>query len=203
MSFSYATKNKLTSILKNFLLFIERQFNKKIKKMSSDNGLEFLGNDCQTLLQSQGIIHEKSCVYTPQQSGVVEIKHHYLLEIAIVLFQAAVPIHFWPYSILVAAFIMNRLPTVVLKWKSPYDVLYKKQPDYMRMKPFGCLAYAAKTLPNKSKFIPRASKCIFLGYVSGRKCYQLYDMDNERIILSRDVFFFFLEDLSFLYKAAK
>lgn len=100
------------------------------------------------------------------------------------------PLKFWSYSVLLAAFIINRLPTVVLKWRSPYEVLFNKSVDYSRLKPFGCLAYAANTCPHKSKFAERASKCVFLGYVTGQKGYQLYDIESGQIFVSRDVVFF-------------
>ncbi|GAA0186270.1 hypothetical protein LIER_33558 [Lithospermum erythrorhizon] len=56
-----------------------RQFNKKIKRIMTDNGAEFLHIDFQNLISSQEILNSKSCVYTPQQNGVVEMKYQHLL----------------------------------------------------------------------------------------------------------------------------
>ncbi|XP_070013598.1 uncharacterized protein [Nicotiana sylvestris] len=48
------------------------------------------------LLQSLGIVHQRSCVYTSQQNGFVERRHRYILETAKALkFQAAVSLRFW------------------------------------------------------------------------------------------------------------
>lgn len=172
---------------------IENQFQAKVKSFRSDNGTEFVGNDCQQLFLSLGITHKKSCVYTPQQNGVVERKHRHLLEVArSLMFQANLPIKFWPYSLLTATHIINRLPSLVLDWKSPFKILYRKQPDFERLRPFGCLAYATNTSPQKDKFSSRAHKSVFLGYVTGQKGYRLYDLKSHTMFISRDVIF--LED---------
>lgn len=60
---------------------IERQFNFKVRCIRSDNAIE-LGKGTQEslFLESQGILHQTSCIATPQQNGVVERKHMHLLE---------------------------------------------------------------------------------------------------------------------------
>ncbi|KAM1725440.1 hypothetical protein ACFX11_016456 [Malus domestica] len=45
-----------------------------------DNGTEFLSNNMLQYISSQGIIHQTSCVGTPQQNGVAERKNRDLLE---------------------------------------------------------------------------------------------------------------------------
>lgn len=58
------------------------------------------------------------------------------------------------------------------------------------MKVFGCLAFASNTVPLKDKFDPRAFKCVFLGYVVGQKAFKLFDLENQKIFVSRDVIFY-------------
>lgn len=68
-------------------------FDCKIKILKSDNGSEFHMND---FFQSNGIIHQLSCVETPQQNRIVERKHQHLLNIArAIKFQANLPHKFW------------------------------------------------------------------------------------------------------------
>ncbi|KAF7839631.1 putative reverse transcriptase, RNA-dependent DNA polymerase, Gag-polypeptide of LTR copia-type [Senna tora] len=84
----------------------------------------------------------------------------------------------------------TRMPTSLLGWKSPYEVLQQQKPDYRKLRTFGCLCYSTNTTPHKDKFESRAYKCIFLGYPNGQKSYKLYDMDNKKIVISRDVIFY-------------
>lgn len=62
---------------------IERQLNKKVKVIRSHNAWQ-LGSSFENLkfLSSQDIIYQTSCVATPQQNGVVGMKHKHLLEFA-------------------------------------------------------------------------------------------------------------------------
>lgn len=63
------------------------------------------------------------------------------------------PSNFWSYAMLIAAFIINRFPSALLNWKCPFPLSYGKDPDYERLKPFGCLAYAANVQSHKTKMI--------------------------------------------------
>lgn len=70
-----------------------RQLGKSIKIVRSDNGTYFtcMSNE----FREQGIVHQTSCVGTPQQNGRVERKHRHILNVAkSLLFQADMPIKF-------------------------------------------------------------------------------------------------------------
>ncbi|KAL0336207.1 UNVERIFIED_CONTAM: Retrovirus-related Pol polyprotein from transposon RE1 [Sesamum radiatum] len=92
---------------------------------------EFAGERCQLFFSQNGIVHQTTCAYSPQQNGIVERKHKHLLQIArALLFQSALPLKFWTEAILTTTYLVNRLPTSVLQWKTPYEVLYHRLVDY-------------------------------------------------------------------------
>ncbi|KAL0408068.1 UNVERIFIED_CONTAM: hypothetical protein Sradi_1741200 [Sesamum radiatum] len=75
-------------------------------------------------------------------------------------------------SILAATYLINRLPTNLLHWKSPFEVFYNKATSYSNLRVFGCLCFASNTSPTKQKFYARAHRCVFLGYSSTHKAYK-------------------------------
>lgn len=86
------SKSQTQSVIPAFFTLVETQFNLKIKCIRSGNGSEFHLRDLST---SKGVIHQKTCVESPQQNGVVERKHHHLLNVARAIhFQANLPLSF-------------------------------------------------------------------------------------------------------------
>ncbi|KAL0448135.1 UNVERIFIED_CONTAM: Retrovirus-related Pol polyprotein from transposon TNT 1-94 [Sesamum latifolium] len=137
-----------------------------------------------------GITHQRTCIYTPQQNGVVERKHLHLLQIArALMFESGLPRQFWAKSILTATHIINRLPSPKLNWKTPFELIHKTPHSYNNLRTFGCLCFTSNVYPHKSKFDQRAFKCVFLGYVQDEKGYKVFDIDNKVAFVSRDVKF--------------
>jgi len=78
-------------------------------------------------------------------------------------------------------------PTPVLNDFCPHEMLYEIPPDFNQLKVFGSLCYASTLSTNKSKFDPRASKCVFIGFKKGTKGYILLNIQSREIFMSRDV----------------
>lgn len=66
------SKSEVKQILHNFVNMVDNQFGTTVKAFRSDNGTEFQLND---LCAKKGIVHQLSCVETPQQNARVERKH--------------------------------------------------------------------------------------------------------------------------------
>ncbi|KAI9162373.1 hypothetical protein LWI28_026651 [Acer negundo] len=160
-------KTEAHSLLNKFFSFVQTQFESHIKTFRSDNGGEFIS--LRSFFQDRGVIFQHSCVYTPQQNGVVERKHRHILQVARALqFQAHLPTQFWGECALTAVHIINRLPSPVLSFKTPFELLYSKPPSFSHLRVFGCLAYATNVRVSH-KFDHRSIPSIFIGYPIGQK----------------------------------
>ncbi|KAM7485260.1 hypothetical protein LguiA_001269 [Lonicera macranthoides] len=181
-------KSEAQPLLKHFFSYALTQFNSRIKTFRSDNGSEFLS--LRSFFNDNGTNFQHTCVYTPQQNGVVERKHRHILQVARALkFHANLPDQFWGECALTAVHIINRLPSPLLAYKTPYERLYSKPPTYSHLRIFGCLAYATNVHPTH-KFDSRAIPSILIGYPLGQKGYKLYNLSTKKIFTSRDVKFF-------------
>ncbi|MBO0175344.1 hypothetical protein J0674_24510, partial [Vibrio parahaemolyticus] len=76
-----------------------------------------------------------------------------------------------------AVFLINRLPTLVLDKKTPYQILTNLGPDYSHLRTFGWFCYVSTSPKQRTKFDPRAKACVFLGYPSGYKGYKVLDLE--------------------------
>jgi transposase InsO family protein len=72
-------KSETQGTLKGFLRRAQNEFELKVKKIRSDNGSEFKNLQMKEYLEEEGIKHEFSAPYTPQQNGVVERKNRTLI----------------------------------------------------------------------------------------------------------------------------
>lgn len=137
------------------------------------------------------ILHQKTSPYTPQQNGVLEKKHKHLFQIVrALIFQSHLPKNFWGEPFLFATYIINRLPTTSVNWRTSFELHFGYPPSYTSLRYFGCLCYAINIIPHKDKFDHRAIKCVFLGFNVGQKAYKLYDIQSKKIIVSREVTFY-------------
>lgn len=86
-------KTEVANLIRNFCAMSERQFGKPAKAFRSDNGTDFM---CLTsFFQEHGILHQTSCVDTPQHNGRVERKHRHILNVArACLFQSHLPVRY-------------------------------------------------------------------------------------------------------------
>jgi len=56
------------------------------------------------------------------------------------------------------------LPTPILNYSSPHEMLYKAEVDFTGLEVFGSLCYASTLSTNRKNIDLRASKCVFIGF---------------------------------------
>jgi hypothetical protein len=141
------SKSDVKQPIIKFIAYVKNQFNCSIKTIRSNNGPEFLLTD---LFDSHGILHQRSCVETPEQNSVVERKHRHIQNVArSLLFHFGIPKCYWCFIFSYVVHIINCLPSRILKQQSPFQLLHGKSPSLLDFKTFGCCV----TLPQPPKIV--------------------------------------------------
>lgn len=199
-------KTEVRNVFQNFHSMIQTQFQTQIQVLRSDNGTEYFNSILGDYLRTKGIIHQSSCPNTPQQNGIAERKNRHLLEVArALMFTTNMPKLFWGDAILTSTYLINRMPSRILSYKTPLQTLQNWFPtsrihSSLQPKVFGCTTFVHNHSQNLSKLDPRALKCIFIGYSPTQKGYQCYDPSTKKVYSSLDVTFF--ENKPFYQKTA-
>jgi transposase InsO family protein len=101
-------KSQTQETLERFLRRAQNEFGLRIKKIRSDNETEFKNSQIEGFLEEEGIKHEFSSPYTPQQNGVVEKKNITLLDMArTMLDEYKTSDQFWVEAINTACYSIN------------------------------------------------------------------------------------------------
>ncbi|XP_021804776.1 uncharacterized protein LOC110749062 [Prunus avium] len=144
--------------------------------------------------KSEGVLHETTCPQTPQQNGVAERKNGQILAAALaLLLGASVPNQFWMDDVTYAVYLFNRLPSRVLDFQTPMQVLTHHISAFFMLtlspKVFGCVTYVLLHQNQRSKLDPCALRCVFLGFSPHQKGYRCYHPATRCLYVSMDVTF--------------
>ena len=112
-----------------FCIMAHNQFGTKIKKIRSDNVHDYFNQILSQWFQKEGIIHESSCIITPQQNGVVERKTVILLSVLEPycfnkMYQNLTGERLYSHQ-----HVINMIPSRVLGCKSPLETLSQFYPN--------------------------------------------------------------------------
>ena len=144
----------------NFFQMTRNQFEIAIKWFRSDNAKDYFNQTLSSFFNEHGIIHESSCVHTPQQNGVAEQKIGHLLAVnRASLFHTNVPKQYWGEVVLTAAYLVNYLRSQTLQNSSLIQLFSKFYPHF-------------KTSNN---LVPRIFGCVLCprSFSSSRKTWSL------------------------------
>jgi hypothetical protein len=141
-------------------------------------------------LEEEGVKHEFSAPYTPQQNGVVERKNCTLIDMArTMLGEFKTPERFWSEAVNTACHAINRLYLHLLLKKTSYELLTCNKPNVSYFCVFGSKCYILVKKGRHSKFAPKAVEGFLLGYDSNTKAYRVFNKSSGLVEISSDVVF--------------
>jgi hypothetical protein len=183
-------KSETQGTLKRFLRRSQNEFELKAKKIRSDNGSEFKNLQVQEYLEEEGINHEFSAPYTPQQNGVVERKNMTLIDMArMMLGEYKTPERFWSEVMNTACHAINQLYLHRLLKKTSYELLTGNKPNVSYFRVFGSECYILMKKGRHSKFAPKEVEGFLLGYNSNTKAYRVFNKSSGLVEVSSDIVF--------------
>ncbi|KAJ0556052.1 putative RNA-directed DNA polymerase [Helianthus annuus] len=177
------TKDKTFDSLMALFKKIENLYQRRIKRIRSDNGTEFKNSKMEEFCDERGILHEFSAPYTPQQNGVAERKKRTLIETArTMLADSKLPINFWAEAVSAACYTLNRVLTVKKFNKTCFELINNRKPNLRYLEPFRS---PCTVIEPHGKFGPKSIEGIFVGYASPMR--RVFVPSEKRIIEAANV----------------
>jgi hypothetical protein len=125
-------------------------------------------------LSDEGIRHQYSAAYTPQQNGVAKRKNRTLMDMTrSMLAEFKSPYHFWAEAISTACYSLNQLFLRKGLNKTPYEILTESKPNIIYFWVFGCKCFFLRKGVRLGKFDLKAMEAIFVGYGAKSHTYSL------------------------------
>jgi hypothetical protein len=166
-------RNEALFIFKNFSAIIHTHFDTTIRVFRAVFVGGYLSDALHQVLAEQGTLAQFSCPGAHGQNGIVEHKHHHLLETARALMIASsIPPHFWAGAVSTITYLINIQPSLALQGGIPFERLCGKTSDYSNLHLFGCVCYVLLAPHERTKLTAQSIECVFLGYRAEHKGYR-------------------------------
>ncbi|KAK8938725.1 hypothetical protein KSP39_PZI011095 [Platanthera zijinensis] len=183
-------KSEALDKFREFKAMAEKESGQPLKVLRTDRGGEYTSRLFDNFCKENGISHQLTAAYSPQQNGVVERKNLTIMNMArSMVKEKGLPKMFWAEGVQCAVYLLNRCPTKSVKFKTPFEAWSGWKPSVKHLRVFGCVAHAHIPDQRRKKLDDRREKCIFVGYAPESKAYKFYNPVTGKAIVSRDVVF--------------
>jgi transposase InsO family protein len=171
---------------------------RKIRRIRSDNGGEFISKEFKTLWEEEGIEWEPTTTYSPEQNGAAERPNLTLMErVRAVRIAKGLPYQLWSLLLQAVVYLKNRSP-VTGRDKTPIETWTDIRPNLSHLRILGCNAYVhtpKEVIANENrgtnianKLVDRSKLMQLVGY-EGNHIYVLWNPATKKVVRSSDVVF--------------
>jgi transposase InsO family protein len=174
-------KSDALEAIKVYIAYVERQTGRKLKKLVTDGGGEFVNKALTEILTQAGIQHNISPPYTPQHNGFAERANRTIIEMTrTLMMQANLAPEWWGEAVTAATATTNCLSSLSKSKASPIELMFKSTPNLAIFRPFGCRAWIIKPSQNRAtKFGSLSWEGIHLGYENDLSTYKLLRLEDK------------------------
>jgi transposase InsO family protein len=132
------TKDEALAAYKAFAAWAQTQRAVRIKRLRSDRGGEFTGNEFTSFLQQQGAERRLTTHDTPQHNGIAESLNRRLVErVRAILHHSGLPKTLWDEAVTHVVWLKNRSSTRVLGNVTPFERLNGQKPNLAAVPEWG------------------------------------------------------------------
>lgn len=183
-------KSDAPNKIKFCVKFMRKEIGRDIKIFRSDNGTEFVNKAVDNFLESEGIRHQCTVSYTPEQNACAEREMRTIVEAArTMLHSNNLPLNLWTEAVNTAVHVLNKTGTSSVQGETPFELWHGKNVKVDNLKVFGSTVYTHIPKEKRKKLDKKAEKCIFVGYSDTVKGYRVYNPDKRCVKVVRDVYF--------------
>ena len=188
--FCIAEKTEALRCLQTVYHEIFRDTGNRLQIFRTDGGGEFTSKQFEEYLSQQGIRHEITAPYSPEQNGFCERDNRTVMEaVRSLLHTSGFPPAFWAEACHTVVYTLNRTGSRLIPGDTPFTLWHGFKPSLEHLRIFGCHAYAYIDKKHRTKLDPKSHLCFFLGYCDNTKGYRLWDPVTSKVLLRRDVIF--------------
>ncbi|CAI7793017.1 unnamed protein product [Closterium sp. NIES-54] len=192
-AYPLAQKSDALAAFQKWLPMAERQCKTTVQALRTDRGGEFLGHDFTLFLDDKGIIHDLTCLYTPEQNGMAMREMRSIVEaVRTMLLHMGVQHPWWHLALAQAVWVRDcvehaSLPSGV----TPYELAFRRKPDVSMVRVWGCmLQYMVPQSQRGGKLAPKARWGLHLGVSAASKGWTVLDLESNRLITTVEAVFY-------------
>lgn len=177
------SKDEVYNCFLEYLAREERDSENVLKRLHSDNGLEYKNDEFRALFAKKDIKATFSASYSPQQNETAEILNWTLItKIRFLLINAQLPKYLWGEALNAAVYLYNWTSHSSIDYKTPFEAKYNQKSDLKNIRIWGSIAWKKDHLAKKLD--SKAKKSILIGFGSNQ--YKLLQLHGRKVYWARD-----------------
>lgn len=179
-------KSQAEQELKAVVNQIENKLGKRVQRIITDGGGEFVNKDMKDWLKEKGITQLITTRNTPQNNGTAERMNRTIMEKArTIRIEANLTKQLWGELLSTATFLYNRNTKT-----NPYLRMWGIEPKLDHIRPIGAEAwYSVHHFEKIGKLDPRCEKGVLIGFDAEMRSYRIWNPETKKVVRSRDVSF--------------
>jgi hypothetical protein len=181
------SKDKTLAAYKAFAAWAQTQHGVRIKRLHSDRGGEYTGNEFSAFLQEQGTEHRLTTHDTPQHNGIAESLNRRLVEcVRAVLHHSGLPKTLWGEALHFVVWLKNRTSTRVLGTITPFECVHGYKPNLGGVPEWGQRVWVHNG--KGSKLDARGTVARWVGFDSdSTHAHRIYWPEKGRVMVERNI----------------